>query len=289
MGFLNYIQPKISKMQYWKGENQLKETNLTGLTKTRRNLDPQGNWPYWMFFFLVIIWLKASLFVQDPANWFGISITWINFLYLELKDIFPFPRACMKEHVSNNKDKFGLHWTVYSTTFSHVGTIRNLVRLKAPQHMEIACWGNSKWTSDFPVWTLGWSHPWRANHKRKWSFRFIAEWWVIQEHGFDISGIVPEGVTINMPPFLAGQEKMTAAEAEETMSITSLLIHVKRAIERMKMYHILNGTMPTSSPYTTRIATVCGSLTNFLSPLLPLAKPQQWSVLVQAKHFYGHW
>ena len=41
--------------------------------------------------------MKAGLFVQDLADRFGISspsricITWINFFYHELKDLFPFP------------------------------------------------------------------------------------------------------------------------------------------------------------------------------------------------------
>ena len=98
------------------------------------------------------------------------------------------------------------------------------------------------------------------------------------DRGFDIKDPLPNGVTVNMPPFLAGREQMTAAETEETMSIASVRIHVERAIGRLKTYHILDGTLPnTLSPYATQIATVCGLLTNFLPPLLPPAKkpPEQ--------------
>ena len=35
---------------------------------------------------------------------------------------------------------------------------------------------------------------------------------VMVHQGFDIAGIVPDGVAVNMPPFLAGQEQMTTAE-----------------------------------------------------------------------------
>lgn len=95
---------------------------------------------------------------------------------------------------------------------------------------------------------------------------------VMVDRGFDISAIVPAGVSVNMPPFLAGREQMTAAETEETMSIASVRIHVERAIGRIKTYHILDGILPnTLSPYATQIATVCGLLTNFLPPLLPPA------------------
>ena len=92
------------------------------------------------------------------------------------------------------------------------------------------------------------------------------------DRGFDISAIVPAGITVNMPPFLAGRDQMTAAETEETMRIASVCIHVERAIGRIKTYHILDGTLPnTLSPYVKQIATVCGFLTNFLPPLLPPA------------------
>jgi len=50
-------------------------------------------------FLLVLMRLKAGLFVQDLADRFGVStslvfricITWIKLLYFELKDLFPFP------------------------------------------------------------------------------------------------------------------------------------------------------------------------------------------------------
>lgn len=97
---------------------------------------------------------------------------------------------------------------------------------------------------------------------------------VMVDRGFDISNIVPDGVTVNMPPFLAGRDQVTAAETEETMSITSVRIHVERATGRMKTYHILDGTLQnTLSPYATQIVTVCGLLANFLPPLLKPANP----------------
>ena len=73
------------------------------------------------------------------------------------------------------------------------------------------------------------------------------------DRGFDISNTVPDGVTVNMPPFLAGRDQVTAAETEETMSIASVRIHVECAIGRMKTYHILDGTLQnTLSPYATQ-------------------------------------
>ena len=42
-----------------------------------------------------------------------------------------------------------------------------------------------------------------------------------------IKDIVPNGVTVNMPPFLAGRDQLTALETQETMSIASVRIHVE--------------------------------------------------------------
>ncbi|XP_015748316.1 PREDICTED: uncharacterized protein LOC107328109 [Acropora digitifera] len=59
---------------------------------------------------------------------------------------------------------------------------------------------------------------------------------VMVDRGFDISYLVLDGISVNMPPFLAGREQMTATE--ETMSIAAVRIYVERAIGRIKTYHI---------------------------------------------------
>ena len=89
---------------------------------------------------------------------------------------------------------------------------------------------------------------------------------VMVDRGFDISNIVPNGVSVNMPPFLAGRDQLTAAETEQTMSPASVRIHVERAIGRIKLPNTL-------SPYATQMFTVCGLLTSFLPPLLKPANP----------------
>ena len=102
----------------------------------------------------------------------------------------------------------------------------------------------------------------------KWCFGLVGTWCnVMVDRGFDISGIVPAGVTVNMPPILARRDQMSAAETEETMNIASVRIHVEHAMGRIKTYHILDGTLPnTLSPYATKIATVSGLLFPSLLP-----------------------
>ena len=66
---------------------------------------------------------------------------------------------------------------------------------------------------------------------------------IMFDRDFDIKDIVPEGVTVNMPPFLAGGDQLPEAETEETMTFASVRIHVERAIGRIKTYHILDGNL----------------------------------------------
>jgi len=98
MSFYHYVEPKLQKLQYWKGEKHLK-ANQQYQEKDKNKPCPSRKLSYLDEFLLVLMRLKAGLFVQDLPDRFGIStslvsricITWINLLYLELNDMFPFP------------------------------------------------------------------------------------------------------------------------------------------------------------------------------------------------------
>ena len=95
ISFYNFIEPKLKKMQYWKGEKLLKESQPYQVEDNRKKPGPSRKLSYLDEFLLVLMRLKAGLFVQDLADRFGIStslvsricITWINLLYVELKDL----------------------------------------------------------------------------------------------------------------------------------------------------------------------------------------------------------
>ena len=239
----------------------------------------------------VVMRLKAGLFVQDLADRFDIStglvsricITWINLLYVELKDIFPFPS---QELVRKNMPK---EFADYSTTRIILDCTEIFIQRPSAMLAQSETWSDYKhhnnWkllvgvTPNGQVTFL--SDLWGGRVSDKQITRETGVLDLLErgdnamvDRGFDIKDIVRDGVTVNMPPFLAVREQMTAAETEETMSIASVRIHVELAIGRMKTYHILDGTLPnTLSPYATQIATVCGMLINFLPPLLPPAQP----------------
>lgn len=292
MSFYNYIEPKLEKMQYWKGERLIKGSQPYQEDENRKKPGPSRKLSFLDEFLLVLMRLKAGLFVQDLADRFGISIslvsriciTWINLLYFELKDIFPFPT---QELVCKNMPE---EFAEFASTRIILDCTELFIQRPSAMLAQSETWSDYKHHN---TWKL------LVGVTPNGQVSFLSDLWggrvsdkqitresgvlalldsgdnVMVDRGFDIRDILPAGVTLNMPPFLAGRDQLTAAETEETMTIASVRIHVERAIGRIKTYHILDGCLPnTLSPYATQIATVCGLFTNFLPPLLPPAKPK---------------
>ena len=93
------LEPKLAKMLYWKGEHLVRERQPYQEDENKNKPGPSRKLTFLDEFLLVLTRLKAGLFVLDLADRFGFSknlvpricITWINLLYFELKDRFPFP------------------------------------------------------------------------------------------------------------------------------------------------------------------------------------------------------
>lgn len=62
---------------------------------------------------------------------------------------------------------------------------------------------------------------------------------ILADKGFLISDILPDGVSLNIPPFLTSSQ-FTPSEVEKTKSIARARIHVERAISRLKGLKILS-------------------------------------------------
>ena len=92
---------------------------------------------------------------------------------------------------------------------------------------------------------------------------------VMADRGFDIQDdLTPLGVKLNMPPFLRGKTQLDTNEVVETRRIASVRIHVERAMERIKNYHIFDKVIPASlTDLANQIFFVCAVLSNFWPPL----------------------
>jgi len=90
---------------------------------------------------------------------------------------------------------------------------------------------------------------------------------ILADKGFLIQSIVPQGVSVNIPPFL-NNGKFTESEARATKSIAKCRIHVERANARLKDYKILNFIPSYLKCYVDVILQLCAALVNLQFPLI---------------------
>lgn len=91
---------------------------------------------------------------------------------------------------------------------------------------------------------------------------------VLADKGFMIHDLMPRGVSLNMPPFLAGKAQFSKEEARFCKEIATCRIHVERAIERVRNYKILQLITCKMRPYVDQLVQVCGALVNCQSPTI---------------------
>ena len=101
---------------------------------------------------------------------------------------------------------------------------------------------------------------------------------VIADRGFEITeDLALRGATLCIPPFTKGKSQLSQREVETSRVLSSLRIHVERAIGRIKHYKILQNVFPISllkSSHDTEFATidkvliVCAALCNLQPPLV---------------------
>ena len=93
---------------------------------------------------------------------------------------------------------------------------------------------------------------------------------MMADKGFEIQDLLdPLGVKVNIPPFLGRQDQMPAADVIETQQIAAERIHVERAINKIKNFHILDGIIPLNLAGTiNQIWAVCAVLTLFQNPII---------------------
>ena len=92
---------------------------------------------------------------------------------------------------------------------------------------------------------------------------------VMADKEFDIQNDLPDGVSLNIPPFLHGEQHLTLEDETEPRRIASIRIHVERAIVKIKTFRILSTIFPISMPaYLSKIWVICRYQSNFLPPLV---------------------
>ena len=92
---------------------------------------------------------------------------------------------------------------------------------------------------------------------------------VMADKGFTIDDILPLGVSLHIPPFLGMSDQMAAEDVIATQEIASLRIHVERAINKVKNFHIFDGVIPlTFFGVVNQMWCVCAMLCNMHDPII---------------------
>lgn len=91
---------------------------------------------------------------------------------------------------------------------------------------------------------------------------------ILADKGFTIHKLLPQGVHLNIPPFLTSKLQYTTSEVQLCRKIAKSRIHVERANERIKNYEILRHIPHQFRYISTKVFQLCCVLVNFQDPLL---------------------
>ena len=85
------------------------------------------------------------------------------------------------------------------------------------------------------------------------------------DRGFEIEqDLLLIGACLNISPFLRGKSQLSENELFITRRIASLRIHVERAMERIKNFHVFDKSIPVSlTDIADRMFFICCELSNF--------------------------
>jgi len=281
---LAYLQPAANSLIYWGSNTNIEKINSPEVLKrgSKRTLTADEE------FFLTLVRLKCAFPIEDLSVRFHLSsssisriiITWIDFLHSQFRML---PIWASKETVNKTmpncfKEKYHTtrvildctelfiemptSYRTQSATFSnykHHNTAKGLVGI-APNgaitfvsDLYAGRFSDKKITKDSGIYSLLQSGD-----------------SIMADRGFDLDDDLPEGVLLNIPPFLNGKSQLSIQEENETRHIASVRVHVERAIERTKNFRILQLVFPLSmAPDLNKFWVVCNYLTNFLPQLVP--------------------
>jgi len=90
---------------------------------------------------------------------------------------------------------------------------------------------------------------------------------ILADKGFKVYDLLPQGVSLNIPPFLM-QKRFTPSQVMRTRSIAKARIHIERFNARFKNYRITSLIPCTSFKFVSIIVQTCVGLVNYQNALL---------------------
>lgn len=205
---------------------------------------------------MVLVRLRLGLLEQDITDRFGLSvstvsriiITWINFLYLRFKEINLWPA---RELVNGNMPQ--VFQDLYPSTRVIIDATEIYVETPSLPELQQMTYSTYKNHNTYKcligispggaITFISKLFPGSISDKQLTGLLQLLERGdsIMADRGFDIQDdLTPLGVKVNIPPFMKGKPQLDANEMIETRRIASLRIHVERAMERIKNYHIFD-------------------------------------------------
>ena len=236
--FFRFLGPSVDRLQTWGTKSK------TG-AKRPTKLDPFNQ------LFMTLTKLKLDLNIRDIAVRFQISastvsryfITWICFLYHELKETEWFPT---KDQVAGTLPS--AFRERYATTIAIIDASEIFVETPSDLVLQSTAWSSYKHHNTFkflvactPNGAISYISPLYLGSvsdpqlTRDCGFLEKLEGMsgasVMADRGFTIKENLSKlGIVLNLPPFMEGRRQLPADEIQRGRSIASLRIHVERAI-----------------------------------------------------------
>ena len=239
-------------------------------------------------FFLVMCRLRQGFPERHLGYLFNISqstvsrivISWVNFMYLKLGQLniwpsrkvvddtmppdflrkYPNTRAIIDctEIKCQMPSSLLLNSELFSTYKNHT-TLKTLIAISPAGHISFISQLYTGSISDREI----------TERSGFLDLPFDPNDSVMADKGFTIQDLLPVGVSLNIPPFLGSSAQMPAEDVVRTQEIASLRIHVERAINKIKNFHIWDGVLPLSLfGIVNQMWTVCIYICNVQDPII---------------------
>ncbi|XP_063857624.1 uncharacterized protein LOC135099123 [Scylla paramamosain] len=284
----NLIKDNVTDIHYWRGPNSVKNENTPpGITKghTKRKLSRLHE------YLMTLVHIRTGFDLSTLADLWEVAqsvassiiITWINILYLVLKDWLIWPTAA-QVRASLPKD--------FPEEYSDTRTILDCTEIftvkPANPSAQAATYSQYKHHNTLKVLTgitpTGLITFVSSVYGGNTSDRYTAEAEFIDkvepgdaimvDRGFNIGDLILQrGAKLHIPPFTRKEASkgrmLTQSEIAKTRSIATLRIHVERAIGRMKTFKLLGQTLHQRMwPLMDHIVVIVAVLCNMMPPLV---------------------
>ena len=271
----------IGRMRHWRGSEMCSKDPYPKKAARIAKLTPEEE------LFMVLVRLRVGLTVTDLSLRFGISessvskifTSWINLLFFHLKDLCEMPESemdgkakqfskfpCLKviidctEIFTQKPSCLQANKEIYSNYKGHT-TFKFLVGIDPHGAIVYVSQGWGGRTSDKHITANSPGLTTKLNRGDE----------LMADRGFAVHDLFADmGVKVTIPDFKGqGRSQLNKMEGKGSEKIAEARIHVERAIQRIKTFHILDNEVRLCMAHLAeQIFTVCSYLINFQSPIL---------------------